>query len=89
MAVTVKIGQRLSESTGGETSFVVEGATLGELVGAVDAIHPGFRDQILRYDGIHGWLSVEGGGRDLAFRLAGDRVTDGTVVTITMDMAGG
>jgi hypothetical protein len=89
MPVTVKIGQRLSESTGGEMSFVVDGTTLGEVVGAVDAMHPGFRDQILRYDGIHGWLSVEGGGRQQPFRLATDRVTDGTVVTITMDMAGG
>jgi hypothetical protein len=89
MAVTVKIGQRLSESTGGQMSFVVEGATLGEVVDAIDAMHPGFRDEIVPSDLILDWIYVEGGGREQRFLYATDRVTDGTVITIKMNMAGG
>jgi hypothetical protein len=89
MAVTVKIGQSLSDCTGGETSFVVEGKTFGELVDAIEAVHPGFRDQILTGELPLGWLLIEGGGRGAGFQLASDTVTDGTTITITMNVPGG
>ena len=85
MSVSVKIGRRLSEYTGGEKSFDVEGATLGEVIGAVDAAHPGFRDQVFKFDGVLDWVLVSGGGRDHGpFRFASDRVSDETVIRITL-----
>lgn len=89
MAVTVEIGRSLSDCTGGEMSFVVEGSTLSELIDAIDAVHPGFRDQILKGEVPVGWLLISGGGRGAGFRLASDLVTDGTTITIAMNVPGG
>ena len=88
MAVRVEISQSLSDCTGGKTSFEVEGTTFGEVIDAIDARHPGFRGQILKGDAIVGWLLVSGGGRS-DFNLASNVVTDGTKITISMNVPGG
>lgn len=47
---TVFIPPALRRLTGGADRVVVSGATVGELVDAVDRLHPGVRDALVRDD---------------------------------------
>jgi molybdopterin synthase sulfur carrier subunit len=47
MAVTVRIPTTLRPLAGGNSTVQVEGTTLREVIDALDAAHPGFRDRLL------------------------------------------
>jgi predicted phage tail protein len=88
MAVTVKIGQRLSERAGRKTSFTVDGGTVREVIDRIDALHPGFSEQILNGPYVLDWIRISGlDGRWLTY--ADQQIADGTVVSISMNLAGG
>ncbi|MEY3680471.1 MAG: MoaD/ThiS family protein [Ilumatobacteraceae bacterium] len=46
MAVTVRIPTTLRPLSGGNATVQVEGGTLREVLEALDAAHPGFRDRL-------------------------------------------
>ena len=47
MAVTVRIPTTLRPMAGGASQVQVEGSTLAEVISALDAVHPGFKDRLL------------------------------------------
>jgi len=47
MAVTVRIPTTLRPLSGGNSTVQVEGATLREVIDALDTAHPGLRDRLL------------------------------------------
>jgi len=51
MAVTVRIPTTLRPMAGGASQVQVEGATLAEVISALDAAHPGFKDRLLDESG--------------------------------------
>ena len=51
MAVTVRVPTTLRTLTGGVASVDVDGATLSEVLDALESAHPGFRDRLLDDDG--------------------------------------
>ncbi len=51
MAVTVRIPTTLRPMAGGNSQVQVEGATLTEVIEALEAVHPGFRDRLLDESG--------------------------------------
>ncbi|MFZ4718785.1 MAG: ubiquitin-like small modifier protein 1 [Ilumatobacteraceae bacterium] len=51
MAVTVRIPTTLRPMAGGNSQVQVEGATLAEVIDALEAVHPGFKDRLLDESG--------------------------------------
>ncbi len=51
MAVTVRIPTTLRPMAGGNSTVQVEGATLAEVIEALEAAHPGFKDRLLDESG--------------------------------------
>jgi sulfur-carrier protein len=51
MTVTVRIPTTLRPMAGGKPTVEVDGATVGEVLGNLDAVHPGFKDRLLDDDG--------------------------------------
>jgi molybdopterin synthase sulfur carrier subunit len=51
MSVTVRVPTTLRPLTGGLSEVEVEGATVGEVIQALEAAHPGFADRMLDGDG--------------------------------------
>jgi molybdopterin synthase sulfur carrier subunit len=51
MAVTVRIPTTLRPMSGGASQVQVEGVTLLDVIGNLEATHPGFRDRLLDDDG--------------------------------------
>jgi MoaD family protein len=91
MAVTVRIPTQLRELCANASEVQLEGATVGELLGALDAAHPGFRDRL--YDesgGLRRFVNVFVAEEDIRFLDGLDtKVADGQVVSIVPAVAGG
>jgi molybdopterin synthase sulfur carrier subunit len=51
MAVTVRIPTTLRPMAGGNSQVQVEGATLAEVIDALETAHPGFKDRLLDESG--------------------------------------
>jgi len=51
MAVTVRIPTTLRPMAGGNSTVQVEGSTLAEVIEALEAAHPGFKDRLLDESG--------------------------------------
>lgn len=51
MSVTVRIPTTLRPMAGGNSQVQVEGATLSEVIDALEATHPGFKDRLLDESG--------------------------------------
>jgi molybdopterin synthase sulfur carrier subunit len=51
MTATVRIPTTLRPMAGGKSEVEVEGTTVGEVLEALDAAHPGFADRLLDDDG--------------------------------------
>lgn len=51
MSVTVRIPTTLRPLSGGVSTVSVEGATLGEVLANLEAIHPGFKDRLFDDNG--------------------------------------
>ncbi len=91
MSVTVRIPTTLRPMAGGQSQVEVEGATVGDVLKALDAAHPGFADRLLDEDGnLRKFVNLFVADDDVRFMdgLA-TPVPDGETVAIIPAVAGG
>jgi molybdopterin synthase sulfur carrier subunit len=91
VAVTVRIPTQLRPLAGGSSEVAVDGSTVGEVLKALDAAHPGFGERIFDDGGgLRRFVNVFVAEEDIRF-LDGvaTPVTDGTVVSVVPAVAGG
>ena len=91
MSVTVRIPTPLRTVTGGQSTAEVDGATVGEVVRALDAAHPGIGERILDDGGrVRRFVNVFVDDEDIRFLQQLDTpVPDGGTVSIIPAVAGG
>ncbi|MDX6286452.1 MAG: sulfur-carrier protein [Frankiales bacterium] len=91
MSVTVRIPTILRQHTGGASEVQAEGATLSDVLTAVDAAHPGIASRVLDDNGkIRRFVNVYVGDEDVRFATGLDTPTpDGALVSIIPAVAGG
>jgi molybdopterin synthase sulfur carrier subunit len=91
MAVTVRIPTTLRPIAEGKPSVEVDGATVGEVLGNLDAAHPGFKDRLLDEQGtLRRFVNVFVADDDVRFLQGLDTpVPDGETVAIIPAVAGG
>jgi molybdopterin converting factor small subunit len=76
---------------GGSSTVQVDGATVGEVLGNLDAAHPGFRDRLFDDEGaLRRFVNVFVADDDVRFLQGLDTpVPDGETVAIIPAVAGG
>jgi molybdopterin synthase sulfur carrier subunit len=91
MAVTVRIPTTLRPLSGGAAQVQVEGATLSEVLAALDGAHPGFRDRLFDDAGaLRKFVNVFVADDDVRFLQGLDTpVPAGETVSIIPAVAGG
>jgi molybdopterin converting factor small subunit len=87
----VRIPTQLRELTGGAAEVDLEGATVAELLAALDAAHPGFGERISEADGsLRRFVNVFVAEEDIRFLDGVDTpVAPNQVVSIVPAVAGG
>ena len=91
MSASVRIPSQLRTLTGGETLVETEGSTVGEVLKALDAAHPGFADRLFDADGgLRRFVNVFLADEDVRF-LQGlaTPVAEGQTLSIVPAVAGG
>lgn len=88
---TVRIPTQLRTLTGGAGEVTVEGSTVGEVLKALDASHPGFADRLFDEGGkLRRFVNVFVADEDIRFLDGLDtQVDDATTVSIIPAVAGG
>jgi sulfur-carrier protein len=88
---TVKVPPVLRQNTGGEGEVPVDGATVGEVLRALVAAHPGTREQLFAGDGeLNRFVNVYLNDEDVRVLDGLDTpVSDSDTVVILPAMAGG
>jgi sulfur-carrier protein len=91
VTVSVRIPTPLRTVTGGASIVEVEGATVGEVLGNLDAAHPGIGERVLDEHGqIRRFVNVFVDEEDVRFASGLDTtVRDGATVSIIPAVAGG
>jgi molybdopterin converting factor small subunit len=91
VSVTVRIPTIMRKNTGGAAEVSADGATLGEVIKAVDAEHPGVAGRVLDDDGkLRRFVNVYIGDEDVRFAGGLETPTpDGTTISIIPAVAGG
>ncbi|MGE0877847.1 MAG: ubiquitin-like small modifier protein 1 [Acidimicrobiia bacterium] len=91
MAVTVRVPTTLRPLSGGNAQVQVEGATLGDVLSALNAAHPGFNDRLFDDSGaLRKFVNVFVADDDVRFLQGLDTpVPDGETVSIVPAVAGG
>lgn len=91
MTATVRIPTTLRPMAGGKSEVEVEGSTVGEVLKALDAAHPGFADRLLGEDGnLRKFVNVFVADDDVRFLDGLDTpVPEGETVAIIPAVAGG
>ena len=91
MAVSVRIPTILRTYTAGSAEVSVEAATLGEVIDALEAAHPGLRDRVLDESGkLRRFVNVYVDDDDVRFAEGLATPTkDGANVSIIPAVAGG
>ena len=91
MSVTVRVPAQLRTLTGGAGEVTVEGATVGEVLKALDAAHPGFGDRLFDEAGaLRRFVNVFLADEDVRFLEGLDTpVADGQTLSIVPAVAGG
>jgi molybdopterin synthase sulfur carrier subunit len=85
---TVHIPAPMRSLTGGETDVVVPGATLGEIVEALEAHYPGLRSRLVEGDRIRPGLAVFVEGVNAPSRLS-TRVSENAEIYFAPALSGG
>lgn len=91
MSVTIRIPTTLRPLAGGSSEVEVEGATVGDVLKALDSAHPGFSDRLLDDEGgLRKFVNIFVADDDVRF-LDGlaTPVPDGETVAIIPAVAGG
>jgi molybdopterin synthase sulfur carrier subunit len=91
MAVTVRIPTTLRPLSGGAKQVELESGSLSDVIAALDATHPGFRDRLLDDDGgLRKFVNVFVDDDDVRYLDGLDtKVGDGITVSIIPAVAGG
>jgi len=91
MSVTVRVPTTLRTLTAGEAKVEVEGATVSEVLAALETAHPGFASRILDEDGgMRRFVNVFVADDDVRFMDGLDTaVPDGETLSIVPAVAGG
>ncbi len=91
MSVDVRLPTVLRSQTGGQSTVSVEGSTIGEVLSALVAAHPGVSGQVLNDDGtLHRFVNVYVNDDDVRYLKSLETpVRDGDEVTILPAVAGG
>ncbi len=91
MSVTVRVPTTLRTLTGGESEVLVDGATVGDVLAALEDKHPGFAERILDdAGGLRRFVNVFVADDDVRFLDAlATPVPDGETVSIIPAVAGG
>ena len=91
MAVTVRIPTTMRPLTGGDKQVSVEAGKLSEVIGALEAAHPGMGDRLLDEDGaLRKFVNVFVDDDDVRYLDGLDtEVGDGLTVSIIPAVAGG
>ncbi|HET9093048.1 MAG TPA: ubiquitin-like small modifier protein 1 [Acidimicrobiales bacterium] len=91
MSVEVRLPTVLRPAAGGQSVVNVEGATIGEVLGSLQARFPGVEGQLLTEDGsLHRFVNVYVNDDDVRYLEKLDtKVQDGDVVSILPAVAGG
>jgi molybdopterin synthase sulfur carrier subunit len=91
MAVTVRIPTTLRPLAGGASTVQVDGETVGQVLKALDAAHPGFGERLFDDEGgLRRFVNVFVADDDVRFLQGLDTpVPDGETVAILPAVAGG
>ncbi len=91
MSVTVRVPTILRTYTGGAAEVAVEGATLSDVVAALEAAHPGIAARVLDDEGrLRRFVNVYVGDEDVRFADGlGTATPDGSTVSVIPAVAGG
>lgn len=91
MAVTVRIPTTMRPISGGNSTVEVEGATLREVLAALDATHNGFKDRLFDDAGeLHKFVNIFVSDDDVRYLQGLDTpVKAGDTVSIIPAVAGG
>ena len=91
MSVTVRVPTTLRTLTGGASEVELEGSTVGEVLTALEAAHPGFKDRLLDGEGgLRRFVNLYVADDDVRFREGLDTpVAAGETVSIIPAVAGG
>ena len=91
MSVTVRIPTQLRTLTGGTGELSLEGSTVGEVLKALDAAHPGMGDRLFdEAGGLRRFVNVFLDDEDVRFLQGLDTaVADRQTVSIVPAVAGG
>ena len=89
--ISVRIPTQLRTLTGGQAEVSLEGGTVGEVLKALDAAHPGLRERLFDESGeLRRFVNVFVADEDVRFREGLDTpVQDGQTVSIIPAVAGG
>ncbi|MCB1031562.1 MAG: MoaD/ThiS family protein [Acidimicrobiales bacterium] len=91
MSVTVRVPTTLRTLTAGASEVELEGATVGDVLDALEAAHPGFKDRLLDGDGaIRRFVNLYVADDDVRFREGlATAIADGETLSIIPAVAGG
>lgn len=91
MAVTVRIPTTMRPLSGGASTVELEGATLGDVLAALEGAHPGFRERLFDDDGnLRKFVNVFVADDDVRYLDGlGTATPAGTTVSIIPAVAGG
>ncbi|WP_214413499.1 MoaD/ThiS family protein [Sphaerisporangium fuscum] len=90
MAIEVRIPTILRTYTDGAKSVTAAGATLSDLIGDLEARHPGIKERIVDDSGLRRFVNVYLNDEDVRFLGGLDTpVADGDTVTVLPAVAGG
>ena len=91
MPVTVRVPAQLRTLTGGVGEVPLDGSTVGEVLKALDAAHPGFGERLFDEAGqLRRFVNVFVADEDVRFLDGLDTaVTEGQTVSIVPAVAGG
>jgi len=91
MTVTIRIPTTLRTLTGGSAQVEVDGGTVGEVLTALEADHPGFKERLFDDEGnLRRFVNVFVADDDVRYLDGvGTPVPDGETVSIIPAVAGG
>jgi len=91
MSVSIRVPTTFRALTGGKAEVEAEGGTVGEVLNAMEAAHPGFKERLLDGDGsLRRFVNVFVADEDVRYLQGLDTpVPDGSSMSIMMAVAGG
>ncbi len=90
MTVEVRIPSMLQKYTGGARILAADGATVGDVIAALERTYPGIRDQLLEDGAMRRFVNIFLNDEDIRFLdQLNTRLADGDSLAILPALAGG